>query len=75
MATSIRLPEDIEQRLDKLASRTGRKKTFYIKQAIVEHLDGLEDLYLAEERLRKHMESKNSALSLQDMIDYLEVKN
>jgi RHH-type transcriptional regulator, rel operon repressor / antitoxin RelB len=47
---AIRLPEDIEARLENLAKRTGRSKTFYARQAILEHLDDLEDLYLAEQR-------------------------
>lgn len=46
---AIRLPEEIEARLDILAKRTGRSKTFYARQAILEHLDDLEDLYLAEQ--------------------------
>ncbi len=48
---AIRLPEEIEKRLDALAKATGRTKTFYARQAILEHLDDLEDLYLAEQRL------------------------
>jgi RHH-type rel operon transcriptional repressor/antitoxin RelB len=48
---AIRLPEDIDKRLEKLAKRTGRTKTYYARQAILEHLDDLEDLYLAERRL------------------------
>ena len=48
---SIRLPTDIEDRLDRLAKATGRTKVFYARQAIVEHLGDLEDLYLAERRL------------------------
>ena len=43
---AIRLPEEIEARLDTLAKRTGRSKTFYAREAILEHLDDLEDLYL-----------------------------
>jgi RHH-type rel operon transcriptional repressor/antitoxin RelB len=48
---AIRLPEDIEKRLDALAKATGRTKTFYAGEAILEHLDDLEDIYLAEQRL------------------------
>jgi RHH-type rel operon transcriptional repressor/antitoxin RelB len=48
---AIRLPEDIENRLDALAKATGRSKTFYAREAILEHLDDLEDVYLAEQRL------------------------
>ncbi len=48
---AIRLPEEIESRLDHLAQVTGRSKSFYVREAILEHLDDLEDLYLAEQRL------------------------
>ncbi|RMF19411.1 MAG: TraY domain-containing protein [Candidatus Dadabacteria bacterium] len=47
----IRLPEDIEQRLTELARETGRTKTFYARQAILEHLDEMEETYLAIERI------------------------
>lgn len=47
----LRLPPDIEARLEALAKATGRAKSFYVREAILEHLDDLEDLYLAEQRL------------------------
>ena len=50
-AVSLRLPDDVSRRLQELADRTGRSRTFYIIEAIQEHLDDLEDLYLAEQRL------------------------
>ena len=50
---AIRLPEEIEARLGNLAKRTGRSKTFYAREAILEHLDALEDLYLAEQVMRR----------------------
>ena len=49
---AVRLPESIESRLDELAKRTGRTKTFYVREAILEHLEDLEDIYLAEKRLQ-----------------------
>lgn len=49
---AIRLPEAIEQRLASLARETGRTKTSLARQAILEHIDDLEDLYLAEARAR-----------------------
>lgn len=48
---AIRLPTDIEERLDRLAKATGRTRTFHARAAILEHLDELEDPYLAEQRL------------------------
>lgn len=49
---AVRMPIDVEKRLERLAKRTGRTKTFYVREAVIEHLDDLEDLYLAEEELR-----------------------
>lgn len=48
---AIRLPEAVEKRLDVLAKATGRTKTFYAREAILEHLDDLEDIYIAEQEL------------------------
>jgi RHH-type rel operon transcriptional repressor/antitoxin RelB len=48
---AIRLPQSIEKRLERLARRIGRTKTFYAREAILEHLEDLEDLYLAERAL------------------------
>jgi RHH-type rel operon transcriptional repressor/antitoxin RelB len=53
---ALRLPPEVEERLDVLAKATGRSKSFYAREAIVEHLDDLEDVYLASsvlERVRK----------------------
>ena len=50
---AIRLDADTEKRLDRLARRTGRTKTFCAREAILEHLDNLEDIYLAAQRLRR----------------------
>ena len=50
---AVRLPEDIESRLADLAAKTGRTKTFYAREAILEHLDEMEDRYLAIDRLEK----------------------
>lgn len=48
---AVRLPHDIEDRLDALAKKTGRTKTYYVREALVEYLADLEDQYLAQERL------------------------
>ena len=48
---AIRLPEDIETRLAALAAKTGRTKTFYAREAILEYMDDMEDKYLAINRI------------------------
>jgi RHH-type rel operon transcriptional repressor/antitoxin RelB len=49
---AIRLDKQIEDRLARLARRTGRTKTFYAREAILEHLDDMEDAFLAIQRLQ-----------------------
>lgn len=49
---ALRLTPDLEKRLDRLAKKTGRTKSFYAREAILEHLHDLEDYYLAEKRLK-----------------------
>ena len=50
---AVRLPEEIEKRLNALAKKTGRTKTYYVREAVVDHLEDLEDIYLALSRLEK----------------------
>ena len=69
MATvSLRLPDDVSQRLQRLAERTGRTKTFYMIEAIREHLADLEDLYLAEQRLLDLRAGKSRTVPLEDVM-------
>ena len=51
---AIRLTRDIEDRLNRLTQETGRTKTALAREAILEHLDDLEDFYLAEARARQN---------------------
>jgi len=67
-AVSLRLPDDVSKRLEYLAEITGRSKTFYMIEAICEHIDDLEDLYLAEQRLIAHRAGKSQAVPLEDMM-------
>lgn len=48
---AVRLQEEEEKRLKALAEKTGRSKSYYVREAIREHLDDLEDYYLAVHRL------------------------
>ena len=48
---ALRLPPEIEQRLDALAKKTGRSKSYYAREAILRHIEDIEDYYLARRRL------------------------
>ncbi len=65
---AIRLPEEIEKRLDALAKATGRTKTFYAREAILEHLDDLEDIYLAEQELADIHEGRVKTIPLEEVM-------
>ena len=64
---AIRLPEDIEVRLTNLAKRTGRSKTFYAREAILKHLDDLEDLYLAEQVMLRVRSGEERTFTLDEV--------
>ena len=65
---AIRLPAEVESRLDALAKATGRTKTFYAREAILEYLDDLEDLYLAEQRLIDIRTGKTQTVPLDEVM-------
>ena len=60
---ALRLPDDIEKRLEALARKTGRTKSFYAREAILRHLEDLEDAHLARERLKR----KGRRVSLEEL--------
>ena len=65
---AIRLPAALEKRLDKLARRTGRTKTFYVRQAIEEQLADLEDIYLAEAAWERIERGEEKTIPLEDVL-------
>lgn len=64
---ALRLPTEIEERLEALAKATGRTKSFYAREAILEHLDDLEDIYLAEKTLEQVRRGEMTTHSLDDV--------
>jgi RHH-type rel operon transcriptional repressor/antitoxin RelB len=65
---AIRLPQSIEKRLDRLAKRTGRTKTYYAREAILQHLEDLEDVYLAEKRLQDIRSGRSKTIPLEEVM-------
>jgi RHH-type rel operon transcriptional repressor/antitoxin RelB len=73
MPSTIRLNPDIEARLDRLASRTGRTKAFYLRRLIEEHLDDLEDAYLGEAAWEAFQSSGEAAIPYETLKQHLEL--
>jgi len=64
---SVRLPEELEQRLEALAKATGRSKTYYVREALIEKIENLEDLYLAESVMERLASGEEKTTSLADV--------
>ena len=67
MVVSLRLPDDMSNRLQNLAQLTGRSKTFYMIEAIRKHLDDLEDVCTVEQRLIEIKAVRSKTHSLDDV--------
>lgn len=55
---SLRLPEELEDRLERLAKTTGRTKTYYAREAIEAYIQDLEDVYRAEKAYGDYLSGK-----------------
>lgn len=64
---NTRLTEDVSARLDALAARTGRTRTFYATLFIERGLEDLEDYFLAKDALEDFRSSGESSLSMTDI--------
>ena len=50
----VRLEPEIEKRLERLAKKTGRPKSYYAKEAIRQYIEDREDSLLADEILSRN---------------------
>ncbi len=75
MATSIRLKPEVEQRLDFLATQTGRTKAFYLRELITRGMEDLEDYYLAADVLERVRKGEEEILSSNDVRRSLALDN
>jgi RHH-type transcriptional regulator, rel operon repressor / antitoxin RelB len=63
----IRIPKSVGERLENLAKSTGRSKTYYIREAIMTHIDDLEDIYMAEQVLERVRRGEETVSSLDEV--------
>jgi RHH-type rel operon transcriptional repressor/antitoxin RelB len=64
---SVRLDENLDARLARLARLTGRSKSFYVKQAIEDQIEDLEDLYLAQRVSQRIADGVERLVPLEDL--------
>lgn len=64
---TVRFPENIERRLDRLARATGRTKSFYMREALLRYLDEVEDTLEAEKTLSCVREGREQVLSSEEV--------
>lgn len=72
---SLRLPVELVERISHLAKTTGRSRTFYMQEAIKQHVEDLEDLYLAEQALIDIRSGKSRLYTLDEVEKELGLDN
>ncbi len=66
MPTTVRLSAELERRLDRLATLTGRSKAFYLREIIERGLPEMEDYYLAADVLERIRKGEEEVLSAEE---------
>jgi len=61
---ALRLPKDVERRLERLARKTGRTKSYYARQAIEQFLEEREDYLLGVSVLERVERGEEPTISL-----------
>ena len=65
---TVRLPSDIEDRLNNLSKTTNRPKSFYVREALERSIEDIEDIYLAEKRLEDIRAGKSKTVPLAEVM-------
>lgn len=67
MPTSVRLPHETEERLDRLAASTGRSKAFYLRELVSSGLDRLEWEYSVAQNASQIRSGRRQTVSSDDV--------
>jgi len=71
MTITIRLTKEQESRLNALAERTGRTKSFYVRTAVDEYLEDIEDAYAGDQAVRRFRADGSKARPATELIKEL----
>jgi RHH-type rel operon transcriptional repressor/antitoxin RelB len=72
---NVRISDEIAERLDRLAQETHRTKSFYLREIIENHLEDIEDAYLAEKRLEDIRSGKTQTIPLSEAMKRLDLEH
>lgn len=64
---NLRIPEELDKRLNELANSTGRTKSYYVRQALEQRIEELEDFYMAMNALEDAQLNKGKVWSQEDL--------
>lgn len=68
MATTIRLPDEIEQRINDLAASTRRSRSFYLREAVERALPELEWEYGIAQRAEDARSGRAKTVTLEQAV-------
>jgi RHH-type rel operon transcriptional repressor/antitoxin RelB len=66
---SVRLNSDLEEKLEQLSIKTNRSKSFYVKQALENYLNDMDDYFEAKSR---DSNSEKNMLNITDLEECLD---
>ncbi len=61
---SVRLPAEMENRIERLAKSTKRPKSFFVKEALKNYIDDMEDYY---EVLKRRGDKNRNLISIEEL--------
>jgi RHH-type transcriptional regulator, rel operon repressor / antitoxin RelB len=65
---AVRLPADLEARLNKIAKESGRSKSWIARDAIMERIADWEAFAIAEKRMADRRAGRTKAISLEELM-------
>jgi len=72
---NIRIPDELAGRLMSLSEQTGRTKSYYVRAALEEKLQEMEDYFLAMESLEKVATGRSKIWTQEDIEAGLDLQN
>lgn len=65
---SVRLSKELEKRLDTLATKTNRAKSYYVKKALTKFLEEQEEIEWATQAYKDYLESGKKTVPFEEVM-------